>query len=361
MGIELNSLMKKILVIQQKMIGDVLIGTVICEALKIKYPKADIHYLVNESTLAVVFKNPFISTIVALSKEEQSSKKGFWRFLKKIRAERYDVVIDAYGKLESNMITFLSGAPEKVSFDKWYSRFFYTKTIQKASKSVFNSSLAIENRLRLVSSENLIRHQNIKPKIYLSKDESVKAKTFLLKNGINLNQKIFMISVVGSDSKKTYPFNYMAILLDFIIMKEPNAQILFNYIPTQIEKAQNIYNLTNENTKKKIFFHVFGHSLRDFLGITSFCSALIGNEGGATNMAKAMEIPTFVIFSPYINITNWHGTTENLRHVAVHLSEYIPYQKNENKKAKKFYNDYYQKFKPAYIQPALAKFLNTIQ
>jgi heptosyltransferase-2 len=53
-------------------------------------------------------------------------------------------------------------------------------------------------------------------------------------------------------------------------------------------------------TQKNVFFEVFGKSLREFMAITSHCDALIGNEGGAVNMAKALDIPTFSIFSPQI-------------------------------------------------------------
>ena len=44
----------KCLVIQQKMIGDVLTSTLLCEVLREKYPDAEIHYLVNSNTLPVL-------------------------------------------------------------------------------------------------------------------------------------------------------------------------------------------------------------------------------------------------------------------------------------------------------------------
>ncbi|NBC57221.1 MAG: lipopolysaccharide heptosyltransferase family protein, partial [Bacteroidetes bacterium] len=50
----------KILVIQQKMIGDVLTSSVICENLKRNFPNAEVHYLINRFTLPVVENNPYI-------------------------------------------------------------------------------------------------------------------------------------------------------------------------------------------------------------------------------------------------------------------------------------------------------------
>ena len=41
----------KILVIQQKMIGDVLTSSILFESLRIKYPNSKLDYLVNSNTL----------------------------------------------------------------------------------------------------------------------------------------------------------------------------------------------------------------------------------------------------------------------------------------------------------------------
>jgi len=53
----------KILVIQQKMIGDVLVSSIICNNLRKAYPDAQIDYLVYESTTPVLEGNTAIDTI----------------------------------------------------------------------------------------------------------------------------------------------------------------------------------------------------------------------------------------------------------------------------------------------------------
>ena len=53
----------KIAVIQPKMIGDVLITSVIFEELKQKFPTAELHFIVNKNTIPVLENNPFIDKI----------------------------------------------------------------------------------------------------------------------------------------------------------------------------------------------------------------------------------------------------------------------------------------------------------
>ena len=98
----------KVLVIQQKMIGDVLTSTILCENIKNNLPKSEVHYLINTHTKAVVENNPYIDKIVLFTPNFRKNKLAFYNFLKGIKKENYDVVIDVYGKIESNLICFFS-------------------------------------------------------------------------------------------------------------------------------------------------------------------------------------------------------------------------------------------------------------
>jgi heptosyltransferase-2 len=78
----------KILVIQQKMIGDVLISSIICNNLCIAYPEAQIDYLVYESTTPVLAGNPSIDTIILFEEKHRKSKKEFLKLAMQIRANQ---------------------------------------------------------------------------------------------------------------------------------------------------------------------------------------------------------------------------------------------------------------------------------
>ena len=287
------------------MIGDVLTSSILFEALRSKYPKAELHYLINTHTFPVVENNPFIDQFHFFSPKEEKSKPALIEFAKTIQEEKFDVVIDVYSKLSSNLITRYSKAKIRISKHKWYSSFIYTHTFKDQIESKTNAGLAIENRLRLLEPLNVPR-EIIAPKIYLTTEEKAKAKSYLIESGIDLTKPIFMIGLLGSSNIKTYPFEYMAKVIDSIARQNPIAQLIFNYIPSQLDDAKAIYGLCSEDTKKQIYFEVFGKSLREFLSITSYCTALVGNEGGATNMAKALGISTFTIFSPWIYKEVWN-------------------------------------------------------
>ena len=75
----------KILVIQQKMIGDVLTSSILFEAIKLKHPEAETHYIINSHTYAVVKNNPYIDKFQFVSPEIQNNKKQLFIFSKQLK------------------------------------------------------------------------------------------------------------------------------------------------------------------------------------------------------------------------------------------------------------------------------------
>jgi heptosyltransferase-2 len=188
----------------------------------------------------------------------------------------------------------------------------------------------------------------------LTDSEIESAKIDLINAEIDITKPIIMISAVGSNQIKTYPTSYLAEVLDEIC-KQKNVQLLFNYLPSQKEIALEIYNNCNENTKNKIFIDFYKENLRDFLAVTSLCKALIGNEGGATNMAKALSVPTFTLFSPTVQKEDWNIFENGTTNISVHINDYeiikeVTY--NEEKT-----NLSYLKFTPSLFSDKLIRFL----
>jgi ADP-heptose:LPS heptosyltransferase/glycosyltransferase involved in cell wall biosynthesis len=316
---ELNNAAQKILVIQQKMIGDVLASSVICNTLREAYPEAQIDYMVYDFTRPVVQNNPNIDHLVIFTDAQRKSRMALLKFALAIRKSHYNVVIDAYSKWESGIISLISGAKTTIGFKKWYTSFFYDKTVEPDWR-ITNSALV--HRVQLAEAFTGTELAVEFPKIYLEAHE-IEAAQKLLSEKLNTNLPIIMLSVLGSDDIKSLPAEEMAKIAD-LVAENSNAQILFNYLPKQAEKAQEIFNFTKPATQQRILFDLYLGDLRQMLAVLSQCTALIGNEGGAVNMAKALNVPTFTIFSPWINKGSWDMLTGTAKHMAVHLQDFYP-------------------------------------
>lgn len=340
------------------MVGDVLLTSLLCEQLKANIPGCSVHYLIHEHTAAVVKENPFVDKIIRFKPVHRKNKLHLIKLLYELRKERYDAILDVYGKLESNLISLALKSPLKISYKKWYSSFIYDKKFKRGVHPKTEMGDAIDTRLVLLNP--IVRElKNPKkiPKIHLSKQEVQSAREFLESNTIDVNNSFLIVGALGSSNLKTYPLPYMAELLNRIV-ENNEITIILNALPSQKQELNQLINSCSKKTKKSIREDIYINNLRDFLGILSLASGYFGNEGGAGNMARALGIPNFSIFSPWISKNAWITDKSNQSNVGVHLADFEPEILEIPKKIrKKRAFELYQRFRPEYIQPKLEEFL----
>ncbi len=312
----------KILVIQQKMIGDVLTSSILFEVLRKKYPAAELHFMIYPNTRAVVEKNPFIDQIVEFNPDLNINVIGFFQFLTKTKSTAYDVVIDAYSKISTGIVAKYSGATVRVSFHKEYTKQFYNHTYRYKDYPETNAGLAIENRMLLLQALNDDFPKKAKPVIYISQEEKIEAKSKFLAAGLNPDLPVVMCGILGSSKVKSYPAVYMAKILDQIVKQVENVQLLFNYIPSQECEAEQIFELCDASTKKSFFSDVYEKSLRGFINNCALCDIYVGNEGGAANIAKALSVPTFSIYSPLVRKLDWAIYEDGISNTSIHPGDF---------------------------------------
>ena len=341
------------------MIGDVLVSSIICNNLRTAYPEAQIDYLVYASTTPVLEGNPSIDNIILFEEKHRKSKKELLKLGFQLRNEKYDLLIDAYSKLESWILVLLSNAKRKISYKKPGRNILYTDNVPFEPFPKTNLGLAIERRLSLLEPLNLKIKTDPIPKLFVSEKENQEAIALFEKHNVRKDRKTVMISLLGSEKLKTYPLEFMSKVVDYIA-DHFDVNILFNYFPKQIEEAKIVFDTCKPSTQQKIYFDLLGGDLRSFIGLVNQCDLIIGNDGGAINMAKALEKPSFIIFSPWIEKKIWATFEDGIHHLSVHLKDYRSdlFEQKTEKMLKKEALPLYQEFKPEFFKDKIELFLN---
>lgn len=350
----------KILIIQHKMIGDVLLTSLLCENVKKAFPNATVDYLVNVNTLPILENNPFIDHLIVF---DETKYKGFFnllKFCKQVDQNNYDVVIDAYSKLQSWINVAINKAPIKISYKKPGREFIYTNTVIRHDEPNSYLGLSIEHRLALLQPLGIEKPLATEPKLYLTSNEIKRAKELFKKHQVNTKRKTVMVSLLGSDPSKTYPLSQMAKMVNHL-GSNYDVNILFNYFPKQKEQALEVYNQLSDEVKAKVYFDLLGDDLRGFIALTNECDIIIGNDGGAINMSKAVGKKSFIIFSPWIDKKVWATFEDGINHVSVHLKDYQAsrFVGMNNRKIKKVVNDFYADFNFELFQDKFDSFLQS--
>ncbi|MGA0373885.1 MAG: glycosyltransferase family 9 protein [Flavobacteriaceae bacterium] len=313
--------MVKILIIQHKMIGDVLICSLLCKNIKLWNPDAKIDFVANRHTLDVIRNNPYIDDIIIFEDNFKKDKWGLLKFLSCFRKKRYDYVIDAYGKLESVLICLFTPARYKIGYKKIYSSFVYNQSIERKKTLEDELQLSIKNRLELLEPIMGDFPKNSEVEIHLTPEE-IKNSREHLNSVLGKGNKAIMVSALGSSENKTYPFEYMAQLMD-TAHQITQLPFILNYRPNQKTQINQLIDHLQPSTQKAVIKSLTPNSLRDYMATAYHCIAVVGNEGGAINIAKGLKKPTFAIFSPLIDPIGWHTEIPN-KSMAVNLQMFFP-------------------------------------
>jgi heptosyltransferase-2 len=349
--------MKKILIIQNKRIGDVLISSVIANNFKKKYPTSIVHLMAYEFTHGVIENNPNIDTLISINEKELKKFKKLIKTIKEVRKEKYDIIFDPYSKLQSRLICKFGGAKITVghkSRKKLGNLGYYTNPVEILKEKSHICGKAIEDRIHLLQQVDTFTNIDYEPKIFLTEEE----KQFEVPENYQ-NKKIIMLGILGSTPQKSMPYNYIATIIDYIAVTF-DCYLLFNYAPHQKEEATKIYNLCQN--KSNIILDLYAPSIRDFAVLMNKCAVLVSNEGGTVHIAKAIGKPTFTIFSPYINKDDWSSFEDGKFHKSVHLLDFVPNAISElsyeqNKEIEKNPRELYLKLTPEMIISELNPFL----
>ena len=348
--------MKKILVIQNKRIGDVLISSVIANNIKQVFPDSKIDYFVYDYTASVLTNNPNIDFVIEANDKNLKNVFNLFKAIRKVKKQNYDIIFDPYAKFQSRLMCLFSKAEYRIGLKRKHKTLklpFYTHPISFLDHKTKICGKAIEDRINLISSVFDLKEPDYNPKLFLTEEEKVYNKL------ASYNKPVIMFGVLGSTPQKSMPYEYIAELIDYVASKY-SVNILFNYAPHQKEEAIKIYDLCNEKTA--IILDIYEKDFRDFICLMNACDMLIANEGGIVHIAKALNKPTFTIFSPYVNKDHWASFEDGKLHVSTHLLEEKPNLFNEftfeeRKKIEENPHELYKQLTPKMILKKLSPFL----
>ena len=98
---------KKILIIRQSAIGDIILTTPLVRSVRSAYPDAQIDFLTNQEFIDLVRHNPHISKVIAYDKK--TGFAGLYALKKQLMAEKYDWIIDLHNSLRSRFLRLFLG------------------------------------------------------------------------------------------------------------------------------------------------------------------------------------------------------------------------------------------------------------
>ncbi|MBK9099890.1 MAG: glycosyltransferase family 9 protein [bacterium] len=273
---------KKILCIKPRGIGDIILSTIVLENLKDAFPHSEIHYLTEEFAKRAVENNPFISKVLTFNKED-----FILSTIRKVRKEKYDLILDLWSNPKTAQITFFSGAKYRVGFEKRGRNYAYNYRGKNGTMGnhAAEDNLVLLNELDIpIISKKILFKTNSEERSFAKK---LFEQTFPKKGTIIIG----IIPSGGWDSKRCEVSKWIEICKE--IQKKFDAHFLILWGPGDEKDAEEIrVGLTLNPILAP------NSSFGQMSALIEKCDLVIANDSGPMHAAAALNIPTIGIFGP---------------------------------------------------------------
>lgn len=277
-------------------IGDVVIATAVLSALRRGYPQADITWAVGGWSRQAVEHHPDVNAILdtGASALPVKSVRGFLRFVRQLRAGRFDLAVSLVRSPLMSAAVLLSGIPRRAGLDSNGRGFGYN--------------------VRAVIDPDMIRHEG---EIYLDVPRALGLET----SGCYTNLRI---GTSEQDAARALIADDAAFARGFIVINPAggrNPGMVMDskrYPPTQLAELANRlyaayhlpYVVIGAQSDRPIIDALTAHltaphrvfagelNFRQIAALAAASAAYIGNDTGLTHLAAAAGAKTIMILGP---------------------------------------------------------------
>jgi lipopolysaccharide heptosyltransferase II len=295
----------KFLILRLSAVGDVIRTLPAVKALKENHSSSEIAWIVEEPSRTLLESQPEIDKVILFPRkrwaEGLKSPRRIWRtfremgeFILNLRRQKFDVALDFHGILKSGLLSFLSGAPKRIGFDRRSSKegnsLFTNLKVNLPQERIsrFHRNLAL---LRGIGLEI----KNYNPGLHVPSEDREYVDSFF--SSLTPFPKRPWIAIHPGTSAKTsfkrwMPDRYSQ-LADRLI-HELQATVIFTWGPGELSLVENI----QKGMKESSVAGPTTQSLTQLAEVFRRCNLYIGGDTGPMYIASLVGIPLVVVYGP---------------------------------------------------------------
>lgn len=287
---------KKILAVRLAYIGDVVMTVPAIKPLSEIYPGARITFLTGSKAVEVFEHNPYVDEIINYDApwfyrgKAWSLLRDYARIVRKIRAEKFDMVIDFRGDFRNIIFLLLpSAASWKVGYDITGGAYVLDEVIPyrgKTHKMQFHIDI-IRHLSRHAFTPDVMN-------LYPSVQERNNVQRQLERLGVEANDFLVGIHPGGRAILKSWDAGSYGELAGRLI-DQYNARILITGGPDEVELGNRVCGLVKDKKAVNLCGMV---TLRELQVVMKLLKLFVTNDTAVLHIASGVDTPTVAIFGP---------------------------------------------------------------
>jgi lipopolysaccharide heptosyltransferase II len=293
---------KRVLLVRLREIGDVALTTPAVRGVRTRFPDAHITYLVEPLSAPVVVTNALIDDVIIAPRRRGIAGVGNEvALIRRLRRERFDLVIDFHGGPRSSLLTWLSGAPVRVGYDVVARGWMYTVRVPRPRE--------LRPRHSVVNQWDLLAALDIPPpdpstfpmEMPLDPRAAVAVAERLARGGVGPEDPLIVIHVSAGNPFRRWPLDHFTTLVAALASDEPPRHVIVTSGPSDRQAADRVIAAARAALgaeRHHRILHGDEFSLAELRALADRAALFIGGDSGPMHIAAASRVPIVVLYGP---------------------------------------------------------------
>jgi ADP-heptose:LPS heptosyltransferase len=278
---------KKILLVRNDHIGDMVLATPVFREIRKKFPNIIMHVLASKQNKVIIENNKTIDKIITCDFFWKRGKRDlrhifeYFKILAEIRREKYDLVIDLRSDIwDVFFIMYLGRIKQRITFKNRMNKFLLTSYLPYSNKHVSKENLDLVNFALKMNSKNYSLE------IITNKEDKREVKNFIIKN----NLKKYVCIAPGASAKlQTWDKNKFKKIIEWMKIRYPSYKVILTG-GSEDERLIDWLAEGNKNCIKLINFNIRRLGL-----LFRKSSVVLLHDGGPMHIAYTMNTPKLIV------------------------------------------------------------------
>jgi ADP-heptose:LPS heptosyltransferase len=305
---------RRLLLVQLKWMGDVILTTPAIREARRAFPDARIDFVTSEAGAAALEGNPHLDHIYVWRGRGIRHSLGLFREI--FRQPRYDAAIDFRSTTRDLLFVLASRARQRIGVRGRGPRVYaYTKLFDKEKRGVYMARQKLD----------FLRGVGIEPdddadlslEMVSGPRERAWAQDTLARVGLAGKSPIVALSPVTRMPYKQWGVERWAEIGDLVV--ELGGHVLITSGPGELEQAQAVA----AHMRHPAVYDYGRTNIRQLLALYEHCSLWVGNDGGAKHIAVSAGVPTISVFR-WTTSRVWTDLSPGSPHRAIERPPILP-------------------------------------
>jgi ADP-heptose:LPS heptosyltransferase len=285
-----------ILLVRLRQIGDVVFTTPAIRALRQHFPSARLTYLVEPSAAPVVANNPHLdAVIVAPRGAGMAGLREEFALVRRLRSQRFDVVIDFHGGPRASLLTWLSGSPVRIGYQivgRWW---MYTQRI--ARPRGLRARHSVENQWDLLVPLGIGPPTPHSFPVEMPNDAGIVARVAarLAAAGVAADDRVIVMHVSAGNPFRRWPSESFAEVAASLVQLDERHRMIVTSGPSEADAAAGVIAKAKSGLAPKDRGRVLAcgeFSLAELRALADRASLFIGGDSGPMHVASTSHTAT---------------------------------------------------------------------